>query len=50
MPKQKSMTTQYNTSTTKSQPATPKQVQKAMNTVKSTTPKGPLNPYRGKRK
>lgn len=49
MAKQKSMTTQYNTSTTKSQPATPKQVQKAMNAVKSTT-KTPLNPYRGKRK
>lgn len=50
MAKQKSMTTTYNTSTSKSQPATPKQVQKAMNAVKSTT-KQPLNPYRvGKRK
>lgn len=50
MAKQKSMTTKYNTSTAKSQPATPKQVQKALSTVKSTIPKGPLNPYKGKGK
>ncbi|WP_186296889.1 hypothetical protein [Cupriavidus campinensis] len=47
MPKQKSMTTTYNTSTAKSKPATSAQVRQAQKNVEAGVPKGPLSPYKG---